>query len=201
MARVRRASIPIVLALLAMPGQAWAQAQDAVQRAHIHFEAGRALYRLGNFTEAAREFTAGYELVPRPGFLLNLGQCYIAMHELDKAHDMYRRWLHDAAADDPKRPEAEQIVGEIERKLAEQASGPEGTRTGEIAPPPLDTATLHASAPAHKPWIKRNWWVIPVSLVIAGAAVGVGVYFGTRNDPCAGANVIGCYALSMKGSP
>jgi tetratricopeptide (TPR) repeat protein len=199
MGRLRRLSIPIVLALLAA-GRARAQAEDAVQRAHMHFEAGQALYKLGNFTEAVREFTAGYELAPRPGFLLNLGQCYIAMHQLDKAHEMYQRWLHDAALNDPKRPEAEEILREIERKLDTQAAGPEGTRTGETPPPLLNPAptTVRASAPPHKPWIKRNWWVIPVSLVVAGAAVGVGVYFGTRNDPCAGA--IGCYALSGKGS-
>jgi tetratricopeptide (TPR) repeat protein len=201
MARLCRASILTALTLLA--GQARAQSpspsatEDALQRAHTHFEAGRALYKLGNFKEAAREFASGYELAPRPGFLLNLGQCYIAMHDLRKAREMYQRWLNDAPENDPERKQAEDILREIERKL-------EGTHTDETpAPAPLITpapTTLHAEAPARRPWLKRHWWVIPVSLVVAGTAVGVGVYFGTRNDPCAGNNVIACFPVTGKGA-
>jgi tetratricopeptide (TPR) repeat protein len=215
MARLSTAWIPIALALAA--GQARAQSvspltpssptEDALQRAHTHFEAGRALYKLGNFSEAAREFASGYELAPRPGFLLNLGQCYIAMHDLHKAREMYQRWLHDAPDNDPERRQAEDILREIERKLAAPpsepaatAAGPEGTRSGETPPPLIAPAptTLHAGAPP-RPWIKRNWWLIPVSLVVVGAAVGVGVYFGTRNDPCSGPNVIACFPVTGKG--
>jgi hypothetical protein len=122
---------------------------------------------------------------------------------------MYQRWLNDAPENDPERKQAEDILREIERKLAAPppdapatASGPEGTRTGETPPPLITPAptTLHAEAPARRPWLKRNWWLIPVSLVVAGAAVGVGVYFGTRNDPCAGNNVIACFPVTSKGA-
>jgi hypothetical protein len=175
----------------------------------MHFEAGRALYQLGSFKEAEREFAAGYELAPRPGFLLNLGQCHIAMHQLHKARDMYQRWLHDAPPNDPERRQAQEILREIERKLAAPAaavttdSTAEGTHSGETPPPLLNPAptTVHASGPVHRPWIRRNWWLIPVSLVVIGAAVGIGVYFGARNNVCAGTNVIACFSASGKGMP
>jgi tetratricopeptide (TPR) repeat protein len=209
MARLSRAALPLVLALLAGQARAEGTSEDALQRAHTHFEAGRALYKLGNFTEAAREFASGYELAPRPGFLLNLGQCYIALHDLPKAREMYQRWLHDAPAGDPERHQAEDILAEIERKLAQSpaaatASGPEGTRTGEAPPPLLPTTTATATAirsgERPRPWIKRHWWIIPAGLIVAGAAVGLGVYFGTRNDPCGGSNVIACLPITAKGA-
>jgi tetratricopeptide (TPR) repeat protein len=193
----------MVLALLA--GRAQSQApstaptgtEDALQRARMHFEAGRALYKLGNFTEAAREFGSGYELAPRPGFLLNLGQCYIALRDLPKAREMYQRWLHDAPDNDPERRQAEDILAEIERKLAAQPAE-------SVAPPagvaPASAATVHAAALPRRSWLKRHWWLLPTSLVVVGASVAVGVYFGTRHDPCAGADVIGCFALGGKGA-
>jgi len=203
---VRLQYIGLCVALLAWAANASAQTQsdeDPVTRARIHFEAGRALYQLGNFNEALREFAAGYQLAPRPQFLLNLGQCYRKLDDLANARAMYQRYLHDAALTDPERPQAEQILAEIEKQIADQqaAKAP--------PPPPLVNAspsspmasapassTLTTAPPPHKSWIKRNWWVIPVGAVVVGVAVGVGVYYGTRSpDPCAGANLT-CWDLS-----
>ena len=118
---------------------------------------------------------------------------------------MYQRYLHDAPASDPERTQAEQILVEIEKQIAD--------REAAQAPPPRRHAgagarsrwprsrarrtTLTATAPPpRKSWIKRNWWVIPVGAVVVGAAVGLGVYYGTRApDPCAGANLT-CWDLS-----
>ena len=200
---VRLRHTVLALAMLACAARAQAQAEDPVSRARTHFEAGRALYQLGNYDEALREFAAGYQLAPRPQFLLNLGQCYRKLDDLINARLMYERYLKDAPATDPERPQAEQILAEIEKQIADQqaAKAP--------PPPPLVNAspsspmasapassTLTTAPPPHKSWIKRNWWVIPVSAVVVGVAVGVGVYYGTRSpDPCAGANLT-CWDLS-----
>ena len=204
MALVR--DIGLGLAVLACAAAAHAQSNDDISRARTHFEAGRALYQLGNYDEALREFAAGYELAPRPQFLLNLGQCYRKLDNLEQARAMYQRYLHDAPVSDPERPQAQQILAEIDRQIADKqaaaaaaAAPPPTAPTGTTAAPasaPAATATLTAAAPARKPWIKRNWWIIPVGAAVVGVAVGLGVYYGTRApDPCSGANLV-CWDLS-----
>jgi hypothetical protein len=204
MALVR--DIGLGLAVLACAAAAHAQSNDDISRARTHFEAGRALYQLGNYDEALREFAAGYELAPRPQFLLNLGQCYRKLDNLEQARAMYQRYLHDAPVSDPERAQAQQILAEIDRQIADKqaaaaaaAAPPPTAPTGTTAAPasaPTATATLTAAAPARKPWIKRNWWIIPVGAAVVGVAVGLGVYYGTRApDPCSGANLV-CWDLS-----
>lgn len=198
MARLRH--IALVVAMVACAGRVQAQSDDQVARARTHFEAGRALYQLGNYTEALREFAAGYQLAPRPQFLLNLGQCYRKLDDLGRAREMYQRYLHDAPASDPERPQAQQLLGEIDQQIAEHkaASAPPPS-TGPppvVVAAPASLALTQAAPPPRKSWIKRNWWIIPVGAALVGVGVGLGVYYGTRTpDPCSGAN-LACWDLS-----
>jgi tetratricopeptide (TPR) repeat protein len=199
---VRLRHIAVAVAVLLCAAAAQAQNEDPIARARTHFEAGRALYQLGNFTAALREFAAGYQLVPKPQFLLNLGQCYRKLDDLQNAREMYQRYLHDAPATDPERPQAQQILAEIDQQLAADQKAVSETppvasaapATSAVAPAPT---TLTASAPPpRRSWIKRNWWIIPVGAVVVGVGVGLGVYYGTRTaDPCSGAN-LACWDLS-----
>jgi Flp pilus assembly protein TadD len=199
---VRLQFIGLCVLLLAC-GVAQAQVQeprsdDDVTRARTHFEAGRALYQLGNYNEALREFAAGYQLAPRPQFLLNLGQCYRKLDDLANARSMYQRYLHDAPQSDPERPQAEQILAEIERQIADRqaAQAPPAPVTPPPIAAPAATTLTQTAPPPKKSWIKRNWWVIPVGAVVVGVGVGLGVYYGTRApDPCSGANLT-CWDLS-----
>lgn len=206
MRRLRR--IAIALALLWSAGRASAQsppADDQTARARTHFEAGRALYQLGNYTEAVREFAAGYQLAPRPQFLLNLGQCYRKLNDLDKAREMYQRYLHEAPATDPERGQAQQILAELETQIADRNAPPAPSPVAPGQPRPASSVTVEpaaaavtVSAPApagRKPLVRRNWWIFPVAAVVVGVGVGLGVYYGTRNDPCSGAN-LACWDLS-----
>ena len=193
---VRLRHIAVAVAMLVCAGAAQAQNDDQTARARTHFEAGRALYQLGNFTEALREFAAGYQLVPKPQFLLNLGQCYRKLDDLQKAREMYQRYLHDAPATDPERPQAQQILAEIDQQIADRQAPP--TPPPVVASPSTSApqpaaATLTATAPPpRKSWIKRNWWIIPVGAVVVGAAVGTGVYFGTRSASTCSAKDLLC---------
>ena len=190
--------IGLIAVALACAAAAHAQPDDDVARARTHFEAARALYQLGNYNEALREFAAGYQLAPRPQFLLNLGQCYRKLDDLQNARAMYQRYLHDAPSTDPERPQAQQILAEIDRQIADrQAAAPPPTAPPTAqSEPAAATTTLTATAPPRKSWIKRNWWIIPVGVVVVGAGVGLGVYYGTRApDPCRGANLT-CWDLS-----
>jgi tetratricopeptide (TPR) repeat protein len=190
----------LFFALVLAPLQARAQSDDALARARTHFEAGRALYDLGSYSEAAREFAAGYRLAPRPQFLLNLGQCYRRLDQLDNAREMYRRFLADAPPDDRDRAQAAEVLAEIERQIAERPApepsppSPSAAHAEATPSPHAAALTLTAAPPTKKPFIKRHWWIIPVSVAVAGAGVALGVYYGTRSDGCAGGN-LGCWDL------
>src|SRR4051794_39314445 len=93
-----------MLMLLLSCGWARAQSDDALARARSHFEAGRALYNLQQYTDAIREFSAGYQLVNKPQFLVNLAQCYDRLASgtsdlagrrdaLEHARDLYNKYL------------------------------------------------------------------------------------------------------------
>jgi len=192
--------IGVVLVVLGCALHAQAQPEDNISRARTHFEAGRALYQLGNYNEALREFAAGYQLAPRPQFLLNLGQCYRKLDDLANARLMYERYLKDAPPSDPERSQAEQILAEIDKQISDKQAP--ATSPPTVTPPPSTSAqpaaaTLTTTAPPPpKSWIKRNWWIIPVGAVVVGVGVGLGVYYGTRApDPCSGAN-LACWDLS-----
>jgi tetratricopeptide (TPR) repeat protein len=202
MARLRQ--LALVVTVLACALHAQAQSEDPVARARTHFEAGRALYQLGNYNEALREFAAGYQLAARPQFLLNLGQCYRKLDDLQNARAMYQRYLHDAPATDPERPQAQQILAEIDKQIADKqaaAAPPPATvttppATAQATSAAATTTLTQAAPPPRKSWIKRNWWIIPVGAVVVGVGVGLGVYYGTRApDPCSGANLT-CWDLS-----
>ena len=179
------------------------QDRDNVARARLYYETGRLLYDQGDYEQAAKKFTAGYELAPRPQFLLNTGLCYQKMDQLDKAHALYERFLREASADDPDRERAKTWLAEVDAKIAAIKSAP---RPPQALPPPSSAPSEHAvpSAPApalsatpgpaspaganltvattpppKKSFMRRNWWIVPVgAVVVAGAAVGI--YFAAR---------------------
>ncbi|MCA1663140.1 MAG: tetratricopeptide repeat protein [Myxococcales bacterium] len=203
---VRLRQLALVVMVLACARAAQAQTDDPVTRARTHFEAGRALYQLGNYDEALREFAAGYQLVPRPQFLLNLGQCYRRLDELENARAMYQRYLHDAPPTDLERSQAQQILAEIDKRIADRQAAaaaspatvtPLGHSATALPPSMAAMATLTQTAPApRRSWITRNWWIIPAGAVVVGVAIGLGSYYGTRAaDPCSGANLT-CWDLS-----
>lgn len=195
----------VLFALVFASGTARAQSSDDLSRARTHFEAGHALYNLGNYTEAQREFAAGYQLAPRAGFLLNLGQCARKLGDIERAQEMYRRFLAAATADDPQRAEATQVLAELDEQLAERPvvsptpSPEKQPQPVVVVAPAVQPAalTLTARPPARKSWIKRNWWVIPVGAVVVAAGVGVGVYFGTRPASACRSGDLACWNLSQ----
>jgi hypothetical protein len=176
MRSILRILLSAAVILSVCPAQA--QQGDDLARAKTHFEAGQALYRLGNYTEAIREFSAGYQLAPKPQFLINIGQAYLKLGDLEKARDMYKRYLVDTPASDPNRAAAEEMLSDINRQIAERpAPTPAPSPSGPTA---IQSPQLAVTAtPPEKPFVKRHWWIFPVGAVVL-AGVAVGVYFGVR---------------------
>ncbi|HZS39798.1 MAG TPA: tetratricopeptide repeat protein, partial [Polyangia bacterium] len=123
------AALALVAALAAA-----ARGDGNQERARAHFEAGRVQYNLGDYPAAAREFAAGYRAVPRPQFLVNLGQTYRRMGQLERAREMYERFLADAPPNDRARPQVRELVGEVERELARTRAAAAKRRTGTEPP-------------------------------------------------------------------
>src|SRR5262245_23936789 len=88
-----------------------------MRRSRSHFEAGRALYDLGNYQDALREFTAGYQLYPNPKFLINLGQTYRKLGNLSKARDAFKGFLEKAHPSALEAQEVKQLLQKIEAEL------------------------------------------------------------------------------------
>src|SRR6266700_3761303 len=111
-----------MFAIAICAGAARAQTEDraaVLRRARLHFLEGRKAFEGKRYPAALEEFQAGYELEPRPAFLLDMAHAARKMGELKRARELYQRFL----ACDPPPPQAdrrvaEQLAREIDRKLA-----------------------------------------------------------------------------------
>jgi len=167
-------------------------AADNINRARTHFQAGQALYNLGNFNDAIREFSAGYQLAPRPQFLINLGQSYRKLGELEQARDMYRKFLVETDPKDPARTQVEPLLHDIEQQILTQPPKPKPQPKPVVVEPTANPLVVAVVPPRpQKSFARRHWWIFPVgAVVLAGAAVGI--YFGVKP-----ASQVGCGEASF----
>jgi hypothetical protein len=150
---------------------------ETVARARSHFDAGNGYYASGLYQDAIREFQAGYALVPRPSFLVNLGQAYRKVGNLDRAKESYVSYLRSLPADSPLRDQALRVLAEIEVQLEERGRADEAPRPpAPIAPPPVVHATTPVAPPAPPPpngarWIGVGVATAGVGLLVAGSVL------------------------------
>jgi hypothetical protein len=171
-----------------------ARAEDELEaRARNHYEAGRTHYRLGNFRESLREFTAGYELTHKPRFLINIAQAFRKLGDDASARKMLERYLSESRGDDPVRKQAQQQLDELgparDPIITEPKNEPPAASPAPVVAPAAAVTVTEPAPPPKKSKLRHLGWIIPLSAaVIAGVAVGI--YFGV-NDPCRG-STIGC---------
>jgi hypothetical protein len=196
------ALIVIAGASLQTPARAQASASDGpeVKEARQHFEAGRALYELGNYDDAIHEFLIGYDLSHKPLFLFILGQCYRKLGRLTDARAAYQKFLAEAPAESERRAEAARLLTEIDQQLAARVR-PRAAEVPSAAPPsaagaPGITAATPTSEPTARPAsplapaaptretrsppVYKRWWLwTTIGLVtVAGVSVGLGLGLG-----------------------
>src|SRR5262245_39822169 len=182
----------MALALVAACAGQAAAADDRIKdEAQRRFVTGRALYEQALYEQAMGEFKAGFALVSRPEFLINIAQCARKLGRPVEARDWYRRFLTEAPARHPRRAEVEEIVAALDEEIASAAPPEEPPPAGK--PPPRTQApataavsepapvaappnALSAHAPPPKRGIRKYWWLIPVvTVAAAGVAVGLGL--------------------------
>jgi hypothetical protein len=94
-----------------------ANSRDAVLRkARQHFEDGKKAFDAKDYPAALKEFKAGYELEPRPGFLLNMAHATQKTGDLPGARELYTRFLQTNPVGEERRV-AEEAIAELDRKL------------------------------------------------------------------------------------
>jgi hypothetical protein len=150
---------------------------ETVARARSHFDAGNGYYASGLYQDAIREFQAGYALVPRPSFLVNLGQAYRKVGNLDRAKESYVAYLRSLPADSPLRDQALRVLAEIEVQLEERGRAEAAPRPpAPVVPPPVLRVATPLPPPAPPPpsaarWIGVGVATAGVGLLVAGAVL------------------------------
>jgi tetratricopeptide (TPR) repeat protein len=186
------ASVALCLAALMRPAGA-DEPDDAVALARAHFQRGSQLYGRGDYAGSLREFSAGYEIAPRPEFLLNIGQAHRKLGDLPRARAFFEKYLASTPDSEPRRAQVKLTIAEIASELA---------RVGPAAPAPAPVAAA-APAPA-SPSVRseprrrsRLWWLmLPAAvLVAAGAAVGIALAVAPRSY--CGSGALDCLDLSQ----
>jgi tetratricopeptide (TPR) repeat protein len=158
-----------------------AEPQDpSFQRARQHFEDGNAHYTAGRYAAALEEFQAGYRLVPRPSFLLNMGQTYRKLEDLPKAKEAYIAYLRTLPDNSPLRAQIAQIVVDIELQLGQRPSEPVPRERKPVQPDlplsdPFATPAPPAAPPPPPDDGKRRTWIGIGVGALGLALVGTGI--------------------------
>jgi tetratricopeptide (TPR) repeat protein len=165
----------LALLLLACPRSA--RADEAEQTARAHYDAGKGLFHLGRYHDAAVEFAAGYELYPRPEFLLNLGQTYRKLNRLAEARVMFERFLAEAPPEHPERPGVVELLKTLpdEAIVAPDSSLPVVEPRAKRPPERPTVKETARESPPRKRTAVVALLVVAAVVVVAGVALGVGV--------------------------
>lgn len=162
---------------------------DAKAIALKAFQRGTAHYQQQEYDKAIAEFESGYQAVPQGVFLYNIAQSHRLAGRADYALTYYRQYLQ-LSPEAKNRPEIEERIAALEKQLGPppklivpsawpvQEPPPEGMLT------PAQEKKQADQAQAHKR--RRNIGIalgVVGGLLVVGAAVGLGLYFGLPQPP------------------
>jgi tetratricopeptide (TPR) repeat protein len=171
-------------------------ANDNVARARVLFQSGRTHYELGSYSEAIRDFAAGYALSPRPEFLLNLGQAYRASGDATKAIELFNKYLERAPPDAPLRSEVRSLIAELTSKLEAQRVSLPADVPRKSEPLSMPSSTPEAAPPPESPKpVSVGWILAGAGLVVAAVATVVAIGAASGQVSCAPGYSLGCIDL------
>ena len=167
-----------------------AGASDEVARGL--FQAGKAAYEAGNYTDALSFFEQAHARSGRPQLLFNVGQTADRLRQDEKAIASFRAYL-EQLPEAPNRAEVEARIRALEQALAERrrsaetapvaaslpAPTPEQTAAQAPAAAPRDDAALGGEPAQSKP-VTQQWWFCTGlgAVVVGGTAVALAVALG-----------------------
>jgi hypothetical protein len=201
-ARVAAFATLALLASLRFTADAAAAPTSETQRkARAHFQAGEERFKAGAFADALAEYQAGYDVLPLPGFLINVAQCQRRLGDLKTARATYQKFVL-VAPDSPLLPQVKSMIAEIDGLLAETdrskaaAAPEEEAKPAEEAPKPAPAEKAQAATaapettapvlvgtaapaePEERP--RRRWWLWGAlgAVVVGGAVTAVVLSMG-----------------------
>jgi tetratricopeptide (TPR) repeat protein len=174
--------VAAVVCLAGAPASADEGPQGGEDAARSHFQSAEAAYREGRYAEALRQFRAGYDLSPRPQFLLNIAQTYRKLGRFDEAIANCQRFL-ELAPESPLVPSTRELIARLQVERAAVAEHARVTAPETPPPPPQEAKPALVAAEAPPPRRSRAWiWGVTLGVVgVAAIAVGLGV--GLTRDP------------------
>lgn len=141
------------------------------------FEAGRTAYSAARFADALRYFREAHGLSGRPELLFNIGSAAERLRrdrEALEAYEAYVEQLPGAA----NRAFAEERISFLRAQVEAEATVPSPAEAASASTPspegaefPLEDPPESREGPRRKAWV----WAVVGAVVLAGAAVGVGI--------------------------
>ena len=189
--RMKNARVVAAAALVlaaAFPARVAAASSEAERTARTHFQAGEARFKAGAYDEALKEYQAGYDAKPLPGFLVNIAQCQRRLGDLKTARATYQKFVL-VAPDSPLVPQVRSMIEEIDGLLAkieknkadDEAAAAEEAKAESETPPPAPKSEKEAApvlvdaTPAPAPAPERSshrWWLWgAIGAAVVGGAV------------------------------
>lgn len=146
--------------LLCIPNAARAADCTKAARARAAKLSDEALkaYRAGRNDPAVDSFKKAYEACASPGYLFNLAQVYRHANDNANAVTYYKQFVAETDADDPKRPEAEKWIAQLQPPPPPPpvATTPPPAATPPPAPVTTPEAVVATDANGLVPFTKRQ---------------------------------------------
>lgn len=143
----RSLAVAIVLALGLGVTAHVARAQDAapsqedMAAAKQAYLDGKAFFAKGKYDKAVDKFKESYKLSKRPALLFNIALTFEKLGTKDMALFYYKKFLSDAPAEDPQRPDAEKSAAALEKEVATSVDTGDTTDTTTTDTTATDTTT------------------------------------------------------------
>jgi tetratricopeptide (TPR) repeat protein len=191
--------VAVVVGLLALaPLSARAQAQTGEARAQAQARAkfleGNAAYEQSQYQKALDAYVEAYRLLPLPGFLFNIAQCYRQLDQPEQAATFYRRYLAQSKQPPANAPLVRELIAEMDAaagkprqkdsslrkqttEVAERRARQDSERSRTVA-----SKSTPANTEVQGESLTKKWWVWAGAGAVAIAAGGI-VYAATAPQP------------------
>jgi tetratricopeptide (TPR) repeat protein len=174
-----------VMAVLPLAARAQQPADDTMNQAKMHFEAGKNAYNAGDYSNAIKEFKAAEALRPSPILDYNIALANEKLAKKRVAVKYYKRYL-EGMPNATNRSQVEATIAQLEREIAAQPAQPEPTQPElpPTQPPPTNQPTYGAYdpygnqgqppvvPPQPPPKKKSYWWV---ALIVIGGVLLISI--------------------------
>jgi tetratricopeptide (TPR) repeat protein len=186
-----RLSLALVVLVVARPAHA-----DKTDEARQHYRQATAVFALGRYGDAAKEYETAFELLPDAALLYDAAKAHRLAGNKRRALQLFTSYLQVYHGEAGERATVEQQIDALKAELAHDKATPPQP-DAPIAPPPSSVVPAATTTPAVAPLVvaappaehdrrpRRRWlWGVGVSagVVAGGIALTLGLIYG-QHDP------------------